>query len=117
MESKVNPILKLTNGGHTVKGAGPITNWNPAYEVSAVFGFVVVQAQATGATSTQLAMATGAAQKRYKPSDTSWTAIGKVPGTDTPLKAGAAVVYARAWIEYIDGELEPYDWEVHVVLQ
>jgi hypothetical protein len=117
MESKVNPILKLTNNGHTVKGAGPITNWDPAYEVSAVFGFAVVQAQPTGATSAQLAIATGAAPKRYKPSDTNWSAMGKVPAGDPALQTGAAVVYARAWIEYIDGELEPYDWEVHVVLQ
>lgn len=117
MESKVNPILKLTNGGHTVEGAGPITDWDPAYEVSAVFTFVVVQAQPTGATSAQLAVATGTAPKRYRPSDSNWAAAGEVPASDAPLKHGSAVAYARAWIEYKDGILKPYDWTVHVALK
>jgi hypothetical protein len=114
MESKVNPILKLADAGRTVKGAGPIVKWE-AYEVSAVFTFVVVQAQAAGA-ATQLALAAGAS-KRFRPTDSAWNAAGKVQGTGPALQPGPAVVYARAWIETTASYVEPYDWEVHVVLQ
>jgi hypothetical protein len=50
------------------------------------------------------------------PPAASWTATGKVENGQPPLQAGPAVVYARAWIEAVGGWLEPYDWEVHVVL-
>jgi len=117
MESKVDPILQLTNGGHQVKGSGPITIWNLPYEVSAVFTFVILQSQATGGNPpVELAMATGAS-KRFRPADVQWAAKGRVKATERPLQAGPAVAYVRAWIEYAGGWLKPYDWEVFVVLQ
>ena len=42
MESKVNPILKLTKGGRTVEGNGPIVKWKKV-ELSAMVTFVIVQ--------------------------------------------------------------------------
>jgi hypothetical protein len=118
MESKVNPILQLTSGGRRVNGAGPITNWRPG-EVSTVFTFIIVQSQlaAPGANPpVVLAIATGAS-KRFRPADAQWTARGRVAAGERPLLPGPAVAYARAWIEYTGGWLEPYDWDVHIVLQ
>jgi hypothetical protein len=119
MESKVNPILKLTNAGRGVEGSGPIDKWKKL-ELSAMVTFVIVQPQPTGkqppAQPVQLVIAAGASD-RFKNGTANWWAAGDVLPADPPLIPGAALAYARALIEYEGGVLEPYDWEVHVVLE
>ena len=118
MESKVNPILQLTNNGRRVNGAGPLSNWKQG-ELSAVLTFVIVQSQLAPPAANppvELAIATGSS-KRFRPADPQWTARGRVAATERPLQPGPAVAYARAWIEWAGGWLQPYDWTVHVVLQ
>jgi hypothetical protein len=131
MESRVDSPLKLSNGGKTVKGRGPVLNWELG-ELSAVVSVVIAQAQTGAAAPMTLALAAGVTDRFKNPSapnawtpppDTWWTATAKVAGGTalvpggTALVPGAAVAYAHALVENAAGELEAYDWTVHVVLE
>jgi hypothetical protein len=117
MESKVDPILNLTAAGRQVSGSGPITKWKNR-EVRAMVTFVVVQPQPTGVAANpgRLVVAAGASDW-FPKGAANWWAAGGVLASDPPLVAGPAVAYARALIQYDANVLEPYDWEVFVVLQ
>ena len=115
VESRVNPLLKLSKGGMEVAGNGPIGKWEK-WEIGALVTVVVVQAQPTAsAGGVVLAMASGTTGW-INANASSWAATAEVSGTP-PLQPGAAVAFAHALIEYAPGVLETYDWTVHVVLQ
>ena len=125
MESRVDSPLMLTSGGNTVKGRGPVVSWDIG-ELSAIVSVVIAQAQTGANGATKLALAAGVTQRFTNPSapnawvpppNKTWSAMAKVAGNGTAFVPGAAVAYAHALVENVAGELEPYDWEVHVVLQ
>jgi hypothetical protein len=114
MESRVNPILKLSTDGKKVSGGGPIEDW-VEYEVGAIVTVIIVQPQQPKPETMELAVASGSTG--WIPRDAkSWAATARVRGT-IPLEEGAAVAYAHGMIEYAPGLLQPYDWTVHVVLE
>lgn len=114
MESKVDPILNLINGGQKVSGSGPIDKWEP-YEVGALVTVIIVQPQQPTPGTMKLAVASGSTAWIANGA-TNWTATAKMRGA-LPLQAGSAVAYAHGMIEYAPGLVKPYDWTVLVVLQ
>lgn len=116
MESRVDPILSLTNAGQSVSGSGPIDKWEP-YEIGAVVTVIIVQPQESPPGKMRLAVASGSTAWIANGA-TTWTATAKVRGVDAPaLQPGAAVAYAHGMIEYAPGLVAPYDWTVLVVLK
>jgi hypothetical protein len=114
VESRVDPILKLSGDGQKVTGSGPIENWLE-YEVGAIVTVIIVQPQQPQTGKMEFAVASGSTPWIPKDED-RWTATAKVRGP-LALKEGGAVAYAHAMIEYAPGLLQPYDWTVHVVLE
>jgi hypothetical protein len=114
MESKVDPILNLTNAGQKVAGSGPIEDWD-TYEIGAIVTVIIVQPQEPTPGTMQLAIASGSTGWIANGA-TNWTATAKVRGA-LALQPGAAVAYAHGMIEYGPGLLQPYDWTVLVVLK
>jgi hypothetical protein len=118
MESRVDTILKLTDGGQKVSGKGPIEDW-AGYEVGAIVTVLIVQPQpaAGGPAGGDITLAVASGSTGWIARDaTSWAATAKVR-TPIALKEGAAVAYAHGMIEYAPGLIMPYDWTVHVVLE
>ena len=117
MESKVDPILNLTAAGRQVSGSGPITKWKNR-EVRAMVTFVVVQPQPTGVAANPVRLVDAAGASDWFPKGAAnWWATGAVLASDPPLVPGPAIAYARALIQYDANTLQPYDWQVFVVLQ
>jgi hypothetical protein len=114
VESRVDPILSLTNAGQKVSGSGPIDDWEP-YEVGAIVTVIIVQPQQPNPGTMELAVASGSTSW-IAAGAANWTATAKVRGA-LALQPGPAVAYAHGIIEYAPGVLKPYDWDVNVVLQ
>jgi hypothetical protein len=124
VESRVDSPLTIDPGGRVVRATGPILSWD-ADEVSAIASVVLVQALPghgivfAGGTSARVENPTpgfawppaaGAAAEM-------WSAQAQVTRPLVTLQAGYATAYAHAIVENVAGELETYDWMVHVVLQ
>jgi hypothetical protein len=124
VESRVDSPLAIQSGGRSVKATGPILSWD-ADEVSAIASVVLVQALPGHG----IVFAGGASARVENPTPGTawppaagapaemWSAEAAVTRPVVTLQAGYATAYAHAIVENIAGELETYDWMVHLVLQ
>ena len=102
---------------------GPITEWD-ADEVSAIASVVLVQAVSAhgivlaGGTAARVENPTPNVQWLSPPSPAeAWSGVATVTRPVATLEPGSAVAYVHALIENAAGAIEPYYWNVHVILQ
>src|SRR5215470_14059704 len=99
MTSRVDPRLKLSNGGRTVEVTGPIVSWDPD-EISATFSVVITQMNEHD----QVVTANGASTDLYTraANSTTWAAVASVTDPALRLEQGPATAFATATI-LVDG--------------
>jgi hypothetical protein len=111
MGPKIDPHLKLVDGGRTVKVVGPTGDWD-RYAVSATFKVVVAQVQAD-----KIVLAIGHSDEAYTSGETWWDADAHVQGhAEVKLAAGPASAWAIASVRMLDNTYEPYAWSVETRL-
>ena len=122
MDSRINDELTLDGGDHSVEVIGPILKWE-AQEVGAIVAVFIVQRVPGG-----LVVAGGISEKYLNPTPghvwvsapgntQDWDADAVVNAALPGLSPGPAVAYAHARIEDATGQLKPFNWTVHILLE
>ena len=105
MNSRIDKLLCLRNGGLVVDAQGPITLWDPDEE-SAVVSIVITQVKANGTT----AVATGSSGQILNGAS-GWS-VTATAAAGSPLEFGPAAAAATATILEDTGAVEMYPWHV-----
>ncbi len=110
MGPKIDPHLKLADGGHKVEVVGPIGPWD-RYIEQAWFWVVVAQVQ-----EEKIVVATADPVRAYKPPEASWGATAEVSAAGAELEPGPAHAWAVASFETRGDKYFAYPWEVSTYL-